>query len=252
MKPYWTIAGGGVVVYCGDNREVLPEIEGVALTVTSPPYNVDLGTPASGTTGGGRTFGRWAQRINSVRYDDDQPESEYQAALAEMAAAVAASSLDGGAFFLNHKCRWVDGNLVTPTDIVRSWSEWTPQQEIIWARAGAPIPGNTRFRVTDERILWLSRGKPRFFDNRCEGEGTVWKMLASGNSSVKVDHPAPFPPELPWRAILSTTERGDLVLDPYAGSGTTLRAAMRLGRRAIGIEREERFCEEMAQLLEAA
>jgi site-specific DNA-methyltransferase (adenine-specific) len=59
----------------------------------------------------------------------------------------------------------------------------------------------------------------------------------------KVDHPTQKPLETASFPILYSTDPGDTVLDPFMGSGTTLRAAKDIGRRAIGIEIEERFCE---------
>jgi site-specific DNA-methyltransferase (adenine-specific) len=56
-------------------------------------------------------------------------------------------------------------------------------------------------------------------------------------------HPVSFPVTMPARAISAVTNRNDIVLDPFMGSGTTLRAAKDMGRRAIGIEIEERYCE---------
>jgi modification methylase len=61
------------------------------------------------------------------------------------------------------------------------------------------------------------------------------------------DHPCPFPLILPATAISVTEPR--LVLDPFMGTGTTLRAAKDHGVRAIGIERSERYCELAAQRL---
>lgn len=55
------------------------------------------------------------------------------------------------------------------------------------------------------------------------------------------EHPAPFPLELPTKAITATNAA--VVLDPFMGSGTTLRAAKDCNRRAIGIELDERYCE---------
>jgi site-specific DNA-methyltransferase (adenine-specific) len=56
-------------------------------------------------------------------------------------------------------------------------------------------------------------------------------------------HPAPMPVEVARRCIRLSTWPGETVLDPFAGSGTTLVAARQLGRRAIGIERSERYCQ---------
>jgi site-specific DNA-methyltransferase (adenine-specific) len=56
-----------------------------------------------------------------------------------------------------------------------------------------------------------------------------------------VGHPAPFPEELPRRLLELYSFRGDIVLDPFCGSGTTCVAALRAGRRYIGYEVEPRY-----------
>ena len=68
---------------------------------------------------------------------------------------------------------------------------------------------------------------------------TVWNLAPAHRDG----HPAPFPVDLARRAIRLSTWPGETVFDPFAGSGTTLLAARQLGRRAVGIERSERYCE---------
>ena len=67
----------------------------------------------------------------------------------------------------------------------------------------------------------------------------IWKYTTSFNG---VKHPAPFPEKLAEDHILTWSNPGDLVLDPMAGSGTTLRAAKKTGRNYIGIEISEEYC----------
>jgi site-specific DNA-methyltransferase (adenine-specific) len=59
--------------------------------------------------------------------------------------------------------------------------------------------------------------------------------------AARDSHPAPFPSELPRRAILLSTWPGDLVCDPFSGSGSTLRVARDLGRHAIGVDLSETY-----------
>jgi DNA modification methylase len=67
----------------------------------------------------------------------------------------------------------------------------------------------------------------------------VWEIPAE--SATRVGHPAPFPIELPSRLIDLYTYRGDLVLDPFAGAGTTAVAAVRSGRRYAGYDLDESY-----------
>jgi DNA modification methylase len=71
-------------------------------------------------------------------------------------------------------------------------------------------------------------------------ETTVWDVARAARNDL---HPTQKPLALFSRAIRNSSAPGDLILDPFMGSGTTLRAAKDLGRRGIGIEIEEKYCE---------
>jgi site-specific DNA-methyltransferase (adenine-specific) len=77
----------------------------------------------------------------------------------------------------------------------------------------------------------------------------VWTF--SGESRKKVGHPAPFPIELPRRCIKLFSYVGDVVLDSFVGSGTTLLACLLLNRIGIGVEISETYCALAAQRLKA-
>jgi site-specific DNA-methyltransferase (adenine-specific) len=84
----------------------------------------------------------------------------------------------------------------------------------------------------------------------------VWEMAVAQNRETypvngkEIKHPAVFPYELPYRHIQSWSNEGDIVLDPFAGSGTTLLAARDLKRKYIGIEMNSDYCEIIKQRLD--
>jgi hypothetical protein len=82
------------------------------------------------------------------------------------------------------------------------------------------------------------------------GRAALWTHNTS-KGAERPDHPCPKPEPLMRDLVLEFTDAGELVLDPFAGSGTTLVAAKRVGRRAIGIELDERFCERAAKRIAA-
>lgn len=127
--------------------------------------------------------------------------------------------------------------------------------EIIWHKgAGAGVSmawgswqsaSNPVLRDTHEYILVFSKGsfarpKPEGKENTIQKEQfmewtkSVWSM--NTESAKKVGHPAPFPVELPYRLIQLYTFTGDIVLDPFMGSGSTAMAARRAGRKYLGYE----------------
>ena len=80
------------------------------------------------------------------------------------------------------------------------------------------------------------------------GRQALWThFIAKGHA--RPDHPCPKPEPLMVEIVSLFTDPGELIVDPYGGSGTTAVAAKRLGRRCIVIEEKEQFCEGMARRL---
>jgi modification methylase len=86
---------------------------------------------------------------------------------------------------------------------------------------------------------WIAESIARSVWAQAADEGeSIWSMT----TETSVDHPAPFPEELPRRLILLYTKPGDLVLDPFMGSGSTAVAAVMEGRHYVGFEVSEEYC----------
>jgi site-specific DNA-methyltransferase (adenine-specific) len=84
-------------------------------------------------------------------------------------------------------------------------------------------------------------------DEFIEWTNGVWNF--TGESKKRIGHPAPFPVELPRRCIKLFTFKGEVVLDPFLGSGSTLIACLETGRVGIGVDINKRYCELSAKRL---
>lgn len=139
---------------------------------------------------------------------------------------------DTGAIFYNHKPRVIGNQATFPLRLVPP--ELPVRQVVIWDRLSGLNRQFTYFVPAHEWIVMICKPDFRLTTRSVDD---VWRIPFETGS----EHPAPFPLKLASRAINSTPAQ--VVLDPFAGSGTTLRAAKDAGRKAIGIELEERFCE---------
>lgn len=119
---------------------------------------------------------------------------------------------------------------------------WWVKRTIVWNKAPTVRPEDVNHvrRPLDqhETILMLVKGKGYRYRPAAHKMfkielGDVWHFAPERR---RTGHQAPFPEELPRRAILLTTDPGDRVLDPYVGSGTTTRVAEQLGRVGVGVD----------------
>ena len=218
MKPYYQ--DSAVTIYHGDCREIVPTLGRFDCVITSPPYGVDANNCMYG---GKKYIGK-----DTINFD-----------LLEMCCPE------------NAKHSWVNVQTLSANKaMVFAWLG-THAEHIkdvcVWVKPSpqpAMEPGvlNSVF----EWLVCISRDDAtrRKFDG-CEWRGTVdnvfnWPRASSSNPCAKIHH-ATFPPQLPETLLQSFGYQ--TVLDPFAGSGTTGRAAKDLGRKAVLIEIEERYCE---------
>lgn len=239
-EPYY--ADDAVTIYHGDCRDVLASMSAgsVDAVVTSPPYNQLGGKVPNGGSGLHRG-NAWIADVNTNGYADDMDEDEYASWQASIARDLARVVRPGGSMFYNHKLRYRSGTPIHPLDIVRQFEGWTLRQEIVWDRRKSMVLNARMFPPSDERIYWLVREGAAHTWNHEYGVKnlSVWQMSTPNEVN---GHPCPFPEGLVARCVLSTTEPGEVVLDPFLGAGTTTHAARTLGRKAVGIEIDERYC----------
>lgn len=217
MKPYYE--HNGITLYHGDAREVLPLIEKADLLLTDPPYGID-----GGRGGGNRARGKGNYQ---AEWDDT---ADYVREVCVPIVALALSKVERGIVTPGIRNLAEYFKMLPPADMGCFWKP----AAVGFAPWGA---------VTFPPILYYGKD-PR------AGKGQLPNGRQVTEHTKRIDHPCPKPlGAWSWLLEKGSMEEADLVLDPFCGSGTTLRAAKNLGRRAIGIEIEERYCEVAAKRL---
>ena len=239
MTPYWS--DGAVSLYLGDCREVLPELGVTAdCIVTDPPY--------------GETSLAW----------DRWPTGWL------VTAASVTSSM------------WCFGSMRMFLDNVHEFAGWKFSQDVIWEKNTASNFVADRFKRIHEHALHWYRGNwrdihqdtPRVphsgpdksqyrrtssphtgeiganFNYRDDGTRLMRSIIEARTMRGLAIHPTEKPLGILEPLIRYACPEGGLVVDPFAGSGSTLDAARASGRRAIGIEANEAYAEKAARRLD--
>lgn len=237
MTPYYE--HGGVTIYHGDALDVLPQLEPASVTLlwTDPPYGHanhenDLNSRLNGHRG-----------LENQPIANDTPDAMRSVLDGVLTAAVPLLRRDRCCC-----CCCCGGGGPRPT------FAWVADRmdrgglsffhSVIWDKRNPGL--GWRYRRQHEMVMVAHRaGGKLSWSNDALAVSNVFSMSAPRARL----HPNEKPLELPQRFISLHSAPGDLVLDPFMGSGTTLRAAKDLGRIAIGIELDEEQCEIAARRL---
>ncbi len=227
----------------------------VDMIFADPPYNLQLG---------GELFRPDGTHVDAVTDDWDKFDSlkHYDAFTRAWLAEAHRILKDDGTI-------WVIGsyhNIFRVGAAVQDLGYWI-LNDIVWRKAN-PMPNfrGTRFTNAHETLIWASKGEKAKYTFNYRSMKTLndelqmrsdWEFpICGGQERLKRDgvkvHPTQKPEALLYRILLACTKPGDVVLDPFFGTGTTGAVARRLGRSWIGIEREEDYIAAAEQRIAAA
>jgi site-specific DNA-methyltransferase (adenine-specific) len=238
VKPYWQSEEHGLRIYCGDCIETVPRLEAqFDFICADPPYG--------------------HQAVPDT-WDAAKPP------LALWPLMHSAMKTGGALYYWGfwQDAGWIISNAEAAGFVAQSRLIW-------WFATGRPQKSNYR-QDTETAWYFTKGGEAAVFNAEAalepyedpanyrrygrEGKhpGTVWRASRIfHNHPENCGHPTQKPLEIVGRMIEVSSVEGDALLDPFAGSGTTLVAAYRLGRHATGIEISEEYCELAARRLEA-
>lgn len=244
--PYYSEAG--ITIYHGDCRGILPSLDIADHVITDPPYARDVYQRLQGpkTHKGSGTPARMG--IRNHQYSSTSIEKLAAGAIGHIDEMLAGVAVEVARLTR----RW--SLVFSDAESIHIWRHNLEAAGMRYVRTGAwfkpdPMPQFSGDRPAvgfEPCTITHARGPMRWNGG---GASATWT-----HGTVKKDrpnHPCPKPVGLMLELVALFTDPDDLILDPFLGSGTTLLAAGRLGRRGVGIEIEEKYCEEAARRLRA-
>lgn len=218
----------------GDCLNVLKDMPTgvIDCTVTSPPYNLG---------GDFHTFvaGKRVSYGGYKNFNDNLKEEEYQKNQIEVLNEIYRVCKDTAYCFYVHKERIKNNNIISPIEWIRK-TRWLISQTIVLNMKATANVDKRRFFPTHEYIYVLCKSK----DSRLNNVNNLTSVWDVKKTPRKISgHPATFDYNIPYECIIAATKEGDIVLDPYSGTGTTLAAAIMLNRKYIGIEIEKEYAD---------
>jgi DNA modification methylase len=272
-EPYASGKGPGPSweIYCGDSRELLGAMpaESVGCVVTSPPYYWQRDYGVDGQIGMEASIDGFVSNIVSVFEGVRHVLASDGVAFLNLGDTYynakgrphGRDKKHAGRHLARRQLRAVDGpGLGLPRKsllgipwrvaLALSAAGWTLRSEIIWVRrTQMPEPTAVDRPWRNHEHLFLFSKGPRYNFDRdgLDGEEDVWEIEPERRSASRGEHYAPYPEALVDRCLRSGASSGTTVLDPFAGGGTTLAVAQRLGHPSIGIDLNPDFCDVMVR-----
>jgi site-specific DNA-methyltransferase (adenine-specific) len=214
----------------------------VDLVITSPPYNVDIQYNSHKDDVSYADYlefsRKWMTRCFSWLKEDGRfclniPLDKNKGGQQSVGADLTTIAKEIG-FHYHSTIVWNEGNISRRT----AWGSWKS--------ASAPyVIAPVELIVVLYKDKWKKTSGSKVSDIErdefMDWTNGLWTF--NGESKKRVGHPAPFPIELPRRCVKLFSYVGDLVLDPFSGSGTTLIAAVTNNRKGIGIDVDRKYCE---------
>lgn len=232
-----------VTLYHGDCRDILQALEPIAHIITDPPYSAHVhgssrsSRMVSANDRGGR-YGSDVRRNVDLGFVHLEPDLRRLCAV-EFARLAIRWTLVFSDVESNHL--WREDLEAAGLDYVRTGA-WIKQGAIPQFSGDRPATGFEAITICHQP------GKKRWNGG---GKHAVWThpiVLDRGHNGARL-HTTQKPQELMQELVALFTDAGETVLDPFAGSGTTLAACRMLGRKSIGIEQDEHYCEVIVKRL---